>query len=83
MSEFKNPALMQLTDQQVRFAPPTRRLAQLTRAERLLAEVEEDVEAEPVGEYTLKGFSKPLPVFNIVGVHERAITEGEPTAQTR
>jgi RNA polymerase sigma factor (sigma-70 family) len=29
-----------LTDQQVRFAPPARRLAQLTRAERLLAEVD-------------------------------------------
>ncbi|HLJ96372.1 MAG TPA: RNA polymerase subunit sigma-70, partial [Gemmataceae bacterium] len=40
MSEFKNPALMQLTDQQVRFAPPARRLAQLARAERLLAEIE-------------------------------------------
>ncbi len=40
MSEFRNPALKQLTDQQVRFAPPARRLAQLARAERLLAEVE-------------------------------------------
>jgi len=37
---FKQPALKQLTDQQVRFAPPTRRLEQLARAERLLAEVE-------------------------------------------
>src|SRR5215472_13605290 len=40
VSEFRNPALKQLTDQQVRFAPPSRRLAQLARAERLLAEVE-------------------------------------------
>ena len=40
MSEFKNPALKQLTDQQVRFAPPARRLEQLARAERLLAEIE-------------------------------------------
>jgi RNA polymerase primary sigma factor len=40
VSEFKNPALKQLTDQQVRFAPPARRLAQLARAERLLAEME-------------------------------------------
>jgi RNA polymerase sigma factor (sigma-70 family) len=40
VGEFKNPALKQLTDQQVRFAPPARRLAQLTQAERLLAEIE-------------------------------------------
>jgi RNA polymerase sigma factor (sigma-70 family) len=40
VSDFKNPALKQLTDQQVRFAPPSRRLAQLARAERLLAEVD-------------------------------------------
>jgi len=38
MRTFKNPALKQLTDQQVRFAPPARRLEQLQRAERLLAE---------------------------------------------
>src|SRR5207249_3572484 len=40
VSDFKNPALMQLTDQQVRFAPPARRLEQLARAEQLLAEIE-------------------------------------------
>src|SRR5437016_2080552 len=40
VSAFKNPALMQLTDQQVRFAPPARRLEQLARAEKLLAEIE-------------------------------------------
>ncbi len=40
MSTFKNPAMMQLTDQQVRFAPPARRMEQLARAERLLAEIE-------------------------------------------
>jgi RNA polymerase primary sigma factor len=40
VSEFLNPALMQLTDQQVRFAPPARRLEQLARAERLLAEID-------------------------------------------
>jgi len=40
VSNFKNPALKELTDQQVRFAPPARRLAQLTNAEHLLAEVE-------------------------------------------
>src|SRR3954469_8610438 len=40
VAAFKNPALKQLTDQQVRFAPPARRLEQLGRAERLLAEVD-------------------------------------------
>lgn len=40
MTQFMNPALMQLTDQQVRFAPPARRQEQLVRAERLLAEIE-------------------------------------------
>jgi RNA polymerase primary sigma factor len=37
---FKNPALKQLSDQQVRFAPPAKCLEQKERAEKLLAEVE-------------------------------------------
>jgi len=37
---FKHPALKQLTDQQVRFAPPARRLEQLARARKLLGEIE-------------------------------------------
>ncbi len=40
MAAFKHPALKQLTDQQVRFAPPARRLEQLTRAQKLLGEIE-------------------------------------------
>ncbi len=40
MGTFKHPALKQLTDQQVRFAPPARRLANLARAEKLLAEID-------------------------------------------
>ena len=40
MTGFKQPALRQLTDQQVRFAPPARRAEQLVRAERLLAEID-------------------------------------------
>lgn len=40
MNNFKNPALKQLTDQQVRFAPPARRLAQISRAEKLLSEID-------------------------------------------
>jgi RNA polymerase primary sigma factor len=42
VSNFKHPALKQLTEQQVRFAPPARRMEQLGRAERLLAEVVPD-----------------------------------------
>ncbi len=40
MISFKTLALKQLTDQQVRFAPPARRAEQLARAEKLLAEVD-------------------------------------------
>ncbi len=40
MSEFNHPALKQLTDQQVRFAPPARRVEQVARAEKLLSEIE-------------------------------------------
>ena len=40
MTGFKNPALKQLTDQQVRYAPPARRLEQLGRVEKLLTEIE-------------------------------------------
>ena len=36
MEGFKNLALKELTDQQVRFTPPARRMEQLARAERLL-----------------------------------------------
>jgi RNA polymerase primary sigma factor len=39
VTAFKHPALKELTDQQVRFAPPARRLEQLARARQLLAEV--------------------------------------------
>jgi hypothetical protein len=40
VAAFKHPALKQLTDQQVRFAPPARRLEQLSRAQKLLSEIE-------------------------------------------
>jgi len=42
VNEFKTEALKQLTDQQVRFAPPAQRLAQLARAEKLLAEIDHE-----------------------------------------
>ena len=40
MTEFKMTALKQLAEQQTRFAPPARRQAQVTAAQRLLAEIE-------------------------------------------
>jgi RNA polymerase sigma factor (sigma-70 family) len=40
MSDFRHPALRQLTDQQVRFAPPPRRREQLAHAVRLAGEVD-------------------------------------------
>ncbi|HYV37365.1 MAG TPA: RNA polymerase subunit sigma-70, partial [Gemmataceae bacterium] len=42
MKTYKHPALKQLAEQQVRFAPPPRRLEQLRRTERLLAEIVAD-----------------------------------------
>jgi hypothetical protein len=42
MSDYKHPALKQLADQQVRFVPPPRRLEQLKRSERLLADTVAD-----------------------------------------
>ena len=40
MTDYRNPAIRQLKDQQVRFAPVEKRQEQLDRLERLLAEVE-------------------------------------------
>jgi len=40
VSDFKFQALRELTDQQVRFAPPARRQEQVVRAERLLGEID-------------------------------------------
>jgi RNA polymerase sigma factor (sigma-70 family) len=42
VNAFKNPVLKQLTDQQVRFTPPSQRMQQLAKAEGLLAEIEPD-----------------------------------------
>jgi len=40
MSDFRNPALRQLTDQQVRFAPPPKRREQLANAIRLMGAID-------------------------------------------
>jgi adenylate cyclase len=41
---------------------------QILIAQRLYAEVEDDVEVEPAGEFTLKGFPRPVAAFNVLSV---------------
>ena len=43
---------------------------QILIAQRLYAEVEGHVEVEPAGEFTLKGFARPVPAFNVLGLRE-------------
>jgi adenylate cyclase len=45
---------------------------QILITQRLYAEVEDDVEVEPVGEFTLKGFRRPVAAFNVVAVRAPA-----------
>jgi adenylate cyclase len=45
---------------------------QILVAQRLYAEVEDDVEVEPVGELTLKGFPRPVAAFNVLALRETA-----------
>ena len=47
---------------------------QILIAQRLYAEVEDDVEAEPVGEIALAGFRRPVAAFNVLAVREPAAT---------
>jgi DNA-binding response OmpR family regulator len=43
---------------------------QILIAQRLYAEVEDDVEVEPAGEFTLKGFQRPVTAFDVIAVRE-------------
>src|SRR5204863_5191450 len=45
---------------------------QILIAQRLYAEVEDDVEVEPAGEFALKGFPRPVAAFNVLSVREPA-----------
>jgi class 3 adenylate cyclase len=47
---------------------------QILISQRLHAEVEDDVDVEPAGELTLKGFQRPVPAFNVVAVCDAAKT---------
>lgn len=46
--------------------------SQILVTQRLYAEVEDDVDVESVGEFTLKGFRRPVAAFNVVAVREPA-----------
>jgi hypothetical protein len=48
---------------------------QILITQRLYAEVEDDIEVEPVGEFTLKGFQRPVAAFNVVAVRDTAAAE--------
>ncbi len=43
---------------------------QVLIAQRLYAEIEDAVDVEPVGEFSLKGFQRPVAAFNVLGVRE-------------
>jgi adenylate cyclase len=45
---------------------------QILISQRLYAEVEDEVEAEPAGEFTLKGFRRPVAAFNVIAVRDTA-----------
>lgn len=45
---------------------------QVLISQRLYAEVEAHVEVEPAGEFTLKGFQRPVTAFNVLAVREPA-----------
>lgn len=53
---------------------------QILMNERAFAEVEQMVEAEPVGELTLKGFVKPMAAFRILDIGVDASQPEEPVA---
>jgi adenylate cyclase len=43
---------------------------QILIAQRLHAEVEDEIEAEQVGEFTLKGFARPIPAYNALSARD-------------
>jgi len=47
---------------------------QILVSQRLYAEVEDEIDAEPVGEFALKGFPRPVPAFNVVTLRAAAVT---------
>jgi len=45
---------------------------QILITQRLYAEVEDDVDVQPVGEFRLKGFQRPVPAFDVLGIRDHA-----------
>jgi adenylate cyclase len=45
---------------------------QILISQRLYAEVEDDVEVQPVGEFKLKGFQRPVAAFNVIAIRDPA-----------
>jgi adenylate cyclase len=45
---------------------------QILISQRLYAEVEEEVEVEPAGEFTLKGFQRPVAALNVIAVRNES-----------
>ncbi|MEO8250999.1 MAG: response regulator [Chloroflexota bacterium] len=50
---------------------------QILIAQRLYAEVEDDVEVEPIGELELKGFQRPVTAFNVIAMRRPAASSLE------
>ena len=48
---------------------------QVLITQRLYAEVEAFVEVVPAGEFALKGFSRPVPAFDVVALREAELTQ--------
>ena len=46
---------------------------QILITQRLYAEVEDEVDVRSVGEFTLKGFQRPVPAFDVLGIREPAV----------
>jgi DNA-binding response OmpR family regulator len=46
---------------------------QILIEQRLYAEVEDDLDAVPIGEVTLKGFGRPIAAFDVIAVREPAV----------
>src|SRR5437867_1661932 len=72
-------AIGSVTNLASRFADQARR-GQILITQRLYAEIDEDVEVEPVGELEVAGFQPPVVAFNVVALRERMTQPHRPDA---
>lgn len=54
---------------------------QILIAQRLYAEIEDEIDVEPAGEFTLKGFARPVTAFDVVGFLPAADVAANPRRQ--